>query len=287
MEAVLPHLEPIVALLRPHLLPIIKALPAPIHEFGLSQLGETCYETIVQNLDISQAECTQLAISKAIGVAIVGLSTVVKVPQILKLVKSGSAKGVSFTSYALETTAYLITLAYNFRSGNPFSTYGEIALLAAQNVIISLLVLAYKGRLDVAALYTAVLASAGYSLFNQALVTPEMMVMAQAATIPLGLMSKVPQIWTILKEKSTGQLSAFAVFNYLFGSLARIFTTLAEVNDPVILYGFLGGFALNVVLAFQMIWYWNSGSKLGSGKAKKHFPSKNTPRKAKAGPKRK
>jgi mannose-P-dolichol utilization defect protein 1 len=211
MEAVLPHLDPIVALLRPHLLPIIKALPAPIHEFGLSQLGETCYETIVQNLDISQAECTQLAISKAIGVAIVGLSTVVKVPQILKLVKSGSAKGVSFTSYALETTAYLITLAYNFRSGNPFSTYGEIALLAAQNVIISLLVLAYKGRLDVAALYTAVLATAGYSLFNQALVTPEMMVMAQAATIPLGLMSKVPQIWTILKEKSTGQLSAFAV----------------------------------------------------------------------------
>ncbi|KAI5821455.1 hypothetical protein BZA77DRAFT_256720 [Pyronema omphalodes] len=287
MEAVLPHLDPIVALLRPHLLPIIKALPAPIHEFGLSQLGETCYETIVQNLDISEAECTKLAISKAIGVAIVGLSTVVKVPQILKLVKSGSAKGVSFTSYALETTAYFITLAYNFRSGNPFSTYGEIALLAAQNVIISLLVLAYKGRLDVAALYTAVLATAGYSLFNQELVTPEMMVMAQAATIPLGLMSKVPQIWTILREKSTGQLSAFAVFNYLFGSLARIFTTLAEVNDPVILYGFLGGFALNVVLAFQMIWYWNSGKKLGTGKAKKHFPSKNTPNKAKAGPKRK
>jgi len=63
------------------------------------------------------------------------------------------------------------------------------------------------------------------------------------------------------------------VFNYLFGSLARVFTTISEVDDPVILYGFLGGFALNVVLAVQMLWYWNSGKKLGTGikKEKKHY----------------
>lgn len=31
-----------------------------------------------------------------------------------------------------------------------------------------------------------------------------------------------------------------------------------EVNDPLILYGFVAGFALNAVLAAQMVWYWNS-----------------------------
>jgi mannose-P-dolichol utilization defect protein 1 len=58
------------------------------------------------------------------------------------------------------------------------------------------------------------------------------------------------------------------VFNYLGGSLARVFTTLSEVNDPIILYGFLGGFALNVVLAAQMLFYWNAGSNKQSEAAK-------------------
>lgn len=79
------------------------------------------------------------------------------------------------------------------------------------------------------------------------------------------------------------------VFNYLFGSLARVFTTLAEVDDPLILYGFVGGAFLNFVLAAQMLWYWNSGKKLGasgssgSPVAKKRFTGpakgKGTPRK--------
>jgi mannose-P-dolichol utilization defect 1 len=50
------------------------------------------------------------------------------------------------------------------------------------------------------------------------------------------------------------------VFNYLLGSLSRIFTTLKEVDDPLILYGFVAGFALNAVLAAQMLYYWNSPS---------------------------
>lgn len=36
---------------------------------------------------------------------------------------------------------------------------------------------------------------------------------------------------------------------------------MAEVDDPIILYGFLGGFTLNLVLAAQMVWYWNAGTK--------------------------
>ena len=48
---------------------------------------------------------------------------------------------------------------------------------------------------------------------------------------------------------------------------------MAEVDDPIILYGFLGGFALNLVLATQMLWYWNAGTKLAAGpkKEKQHY----------------
>lgn len=48
------------------------------------------------------------------------------------------------------------------------------------------------------------------------------------------------------------------MFNYLAGSLSRIFTTLQEVDDKLILYGFIAGFTLNVTLAMQMLYYWKS-----------------------------
>ena len=48
------------------------------------------------------------------------------------------------------------------------------------------------------------------------------------------------------------------MFNYLAGSLSRIFTTLQEVDDPLILYGFIAGYVLNAVLTAQMVYYWNS-----------------------------
>jgi mannose-P-dolichol utilization defect 1 len=58
------------------------------------------------------------------------------------------------------------------------------------------------------------------------------------------------------------------VFNYLVGSLTRIFTTLQEVDDKLILYGFIAGFALNLVLAGQMAYYWNAPSAKARGKRK-------------------
>lgn len=56
------------------------------------------------------------------------------------------------------------------------------------------------------------------------------------------------------------------MFNYLAGSLSRIFTTLQEVDDKLILYGFVAGFALNCVLAAQMVYYWNAPSPKAKGK---------------------
>lgn len=58
------------------------------------------------------------------------------------------------------------------------------------------------------------------------------------------------------------------MFNYLAGSLSRIFTTLQEVDDKLILYGFVAGFALNLVLALQMVYYWNAPSAKARGKMK-------------------
>ncbi|KAL2861765.1 hypothetical protein BJX68DRAFT_223240 [Aspergillus pseudodeflectus] len=246
--------------LQPYLRPVVSALPKPVHDAIISLVGSSCHNTLLVNLDLAQdPECTSLAISKALGIGIVGASGIVKVPQILKLIRSRSSAGVSFVSYALETASLLITLSYGVRNQFPFSTYGESAFIAAQDVLVGVLVLTYAGRTAAAAAFVAVVAASIYVLLvDTSLVDGQTMAYLQAGAGALGVASKVPQILTIWQEGGTGQLSAFAVFNYLAGSLSRIFTTLQEVDDKLILYGFLAGFSLNLVLAAQMLYYWNS-----------------------------
>ncbi|KAK7743572.1 hypothetical protein SLS53_004107 [Cytospora paraplurivora] len=242
--------------LQPVLQPVTHNLPQPIRDLGLSIIGEKCYSSLVLDIDLTDNDCLKLAVSKALGIGIVAASSIVKVPQIVNLVRSKSASGVSLLSYLLETSSYLISLAYNVRSGFPFSTYGETALILGQNVVITALVLNYSGRAGVAALFVAALAGALGALFTEGVVDRGLLSYLQAGAGTLGIASKVPQILAIWQQGSTGQLSAFTVFNYLLGSLARVFTTLQEVDDKVILYSFVAGFALNLVLALQMLWYW-------------------------------
>ncbi|KAM3497379.1 hypothetical protein MY10362_009272 [Beauveria mimosiformis] len=272
--------------LRSALQPITHNLPGPIRDLGVSIVGEECYKAILLDIDLENTACLKLGVSKGLGIGIIGASSIVKVPQILKLVSARSADGVSFLSYVLETSAYLITLAYNFRNGFPFSTYGETALILAQNVVISVLLLNYSNRAALAAVFVAVLGGAAGALFTDGVLDLKLLSYLQAGAGVLGVASKLPQILAIAQQGGTGQLSAFTVFNYLAGSLSRIFTTLQEVDDKLILYGFISGFVLNAILAAQMIYYWNAPSEKARGKRKaapvKAAPAEAAPAEAKS-----
>jgi mannose-P-dolichol utilization defect protein 1 len=199
--------------LQPILKPISDALPEPVHDAIISLIGAPCHSALLLDLDVNKdPKCTSLAISKALGLAIVGASAIVKVPQILKLVNSRSSAGVSFMSYAMETASLLITLSYNVRQQFPFSTYGESALIAVQDVVIGVLVLSFAGKPAGAAAFVAVVAASIYALlFDATLVDAHTLSLLQAGAGVLGVASKLPQIFTIYKEGTTGQLSAFAV----------------------------------------------------------------------------
>jgi mannose-P-dolichol utilization defect protein 1 len=220
-------------LLRSTLQPITHSLPPPLSSFASNLLGEHCYQLLVLDIDpFTDPECLKLALSKGLGIGIVAASSIVKVPQILKLLNSKSAEGVSFLAYLLETVAYLIGLAYNFRNGFPFSTYGETALIIAQNVVISVLVLVFGGRSATAGVFVAGLAAAVALLFGGVdvpgldalgeMVDMKMLSMLQAGAGTLGVLSKVPQIAAIWKEGGTGQLSAFTVSSLFVAYRGRV-----------------------------------------------------------------
>ncbi|KAG0645517.1 Mannose-P-dolichol utilization defect [Hyphodiscus hymeniophilus] len=244
--------------LRSALQPITHNLPTPIHDLGVSILGDVCYKTLLLDIDVTATECIKLAISKGLGIGIIGASSIVKVPQILKLLNSKSAEGVSFISYFLETAAYLISFAYNFRQGFPFSTYGESSLILVQNVVISALVLNYSGKSTAAGLFVTQLVATAVALFNPEIISMEKLSYMQVGAGVLGVASKVPQIAAIYREGGTGQLSAFAAMQ--------------EVDDKLILYATIGGFLLNAVLAGQMVYYWNAPTRKAKGKQREKIP---------------
>jgi len=252
--------------IRSALQPVTHNLPAPIRDLGVSILGDACYKTLLVDIDATATDCVKLAISKGLGIGIIAASSIVKVPQIIKLIQSKSSSGISFLSYLLETSSYLISLAYNVRQGFPFSTFGETALILVQNVVISVLVLNYSGKATTAALFVAGLAASAVTLFSKGILDTTTLSYLQAGAGALSIASKLPQIAAIYQEGGTGQLSAFTVINYLVGSLTRIYTTIQEVDDKLILYSFIAGFTLNAVLAAQMAYYWNAPSQKAKGK---------------------
>jgi mannose-P-dolichol utilization defect protein 1 len=197
--------------LRSALQPITYNLPKPIRDLGVSIIGETCYTTLLHDIDLANQECIKLALSKGLGIGIIAASSIVKIPQILKLINAKSASGVSFLSYFLETSAYLIGLAYNVRQGFPFSTYGETGLIMVQNVVIAVLVLNYSGKATGGAVFVAGLAAAAFALFSPNLIDMPTLGYFQAGAGVLGVASKLPQILAVWREGGTGQLSAFAV----------------------------------------------------------------------------
>ncbi|KAG2206767.1 hypothetical protein INT47_003709 [Mucor saturninus] len=233
-------------------------LPTLLREPAVAVIGETCVSSLLENFNFHDVECIKYSVSKGLGLGIVLGGSIVKIPQILTIVKNGSAQGLSTTSYLLETLSYFITLSYNLRQGNPFSTFGEILFICLQNIVILSLMFYYGGK---GALLVGTLVGLGslfYSLNNEEWVPPVLMSSLYAATIPLSLASKVPQIYTNFRNKSTGQLSVFTVVNYFAGSAARVFTTMTELDDTLMLFGNALATTFNAILVLQVIAYWGN-----------------------------
>ncbi|KAK7031080.1 hypothetical protein VNI00_013682 [Paramarasmius palmivorus] len=235
---------------------------------SVSIVGEKCYTSLIENLNLSDIECIKYSISKGLGIGIVVGGSIMKVPQLLLILNSHSASGLSLPSYILETLAYAITLSYSYRNQFPFSTYGENLFLTIQNVIITLLIIVYTPshplrQKSTSSKSTQVITTAlGMAVTGIALATVPLSTLSplQLLTLPLSLSSKLPQIHQNYRARSTGQLSAFAVFSQILGCAARLFTSLGEVDDGgVLAAGFALALVLNVVLGVQVAVYWGQG----------------------------
>jgi mannose-P-dolichol utilization defect protein 1 len=157
----------------------------------------------------------------------------VKVPQIIKILNAKSADGISVISVLLDLMAITFHISYSFVKGFPFSAWGDGTFLAIQTAIIASLVYLH-GHKSVARAVTFLIV---YSIITYVLmsgITPlEYLWTAQGFNIPILLMGKLSQALTNYKNGSTGQLSAPTCFMLLAGSTARIFTSIQETGDTM------------------------------------------------------
>lgn len=99
------------------------------------------------------------------------------------------------------------------------------------------------------------------ALISDSIVSASLLNFLQGLTIPISLASKVPQILELHRSKAPGELSIIVVFAQLMGTLARVFTTLTETNDQLLFWGFALATVFNLVIAVQVVLYWNGNQK--------------------------
>ncbi|XP_072447460.1 mannose-P-dolichol utilization defect 1 protein-like [Chiloscyllium punctatum] len=187
-------------------------------------LTEKCYEEFFLEFNLLDVPCLKLLLSKVLGLSIIAGSVMVKLPQILKIVRARSTEGLNFNSILLEMLAITGTMVYGMRNLFPFSSWGEALFLMLQTLTIGFLILHYSGQTQ-----TGVSCLLVYFAMLILLLSPltplKVVTLLQALNLPAIMVSRLIQIVTNYRNGHTGQLSAITVFLLFGGSLARIFTS--------------------------------------------------------------
>lgn len=200
----------------------------------------------------------------------------VKVPQILKILNNKSSEGLSIVSIFLDLMAITFHMSYSFVSGFPFSAWGDGTFLALQTAAIAALVFFYGHRSPPrAVMFTALYGVFVYILMG-GMTSKKFLWTAQGFNVPILLTGKLSQAFTNYKNGSTGQLSAATCFMLFFGSLARIFTSVQETGDSMMILTYCVSTFANAVIVSQLLYYWNRpvGVKVPAHEAKDVKPPK-------------
>lgn len=246
---------------------IIELVRDGVKQYNL--MTPKCFESLVVKGDLGNMDCLTSFISKVLGLGIVVGSSLVKLPQVFKILFSGSAAGISFLSVLLELLAITFSGLYSYASKFPFSAYGESVFLAAQTSLIAMMVLWFSSGKLASLIFMAVYGAIVYLGLDPKLCPVEILWYGQAINIPMTLVGKFIQIWAIFRNGHTGQLSAITTFLLALGAIARIFTSIQETGDQTIIATYIVASTVNSIIALQVLWYWGATNKALAKKSKK------------------
>jgi len=223
--------------------------------------------------------CLKLAVSKALGYGIVAGSAMVKLPQVVKIVRASNVNGLSYSAIVLDLICSVASFAYFAPLGYAFSTWGENLFLLLQNILIFALYCHYTNGIGL----PFVLGAAAHVAFGSILffrLLPSFNIpravcsgvglthcritcadIAGSLPIVLSLGSRLPQIMQNMRQGHTGQLALATYLLNTLGGCARIFTTLQEIGDSLTLAQVLLNFLQSATITLQIIMYGSSDAR--------------------------
>ncbi|XP_054161564.1 mannose-P-dolichol utilization defect 1 protein-like [Oppia nitens] len=215
---------------------------------------QCCHEVLTDLLFTKQ--CISVLVSKSLGYGIIAGSTLVKLPQFLKIWSARSGEGISLIGVVLELLAMTFSASYAFANNFPFSAWGECLFLMLVTTGIAYLVLKYQQNLVKAFTFVTIYMGLTYVLMSG--LTPLSILWSlQAANLPLAISGKMFQAFINYSNGNTGQLSAISATLLFLGSFARIFTSIQETGDQLVVITFTVASIANFILLTQIIYYWN------------------------------
>ncbi|XP_053701039.1 solute carrier family 66 member 3 isoform X2 [Synchiropus splendidus] len=186
---------------------------------------------------------------------------VLKLPQILVLVRARSSCGLSLHSLLLELAGFVVFMTYQVYYDYPPPTYLEYPILIAQDAVMLLLILHYNQQRSHALLY-ALLFVGGWRLVT---VHKWMVDLAMSLCTVISAASKFAQLQCLWRSKDAGQVSALSWLLAVYTCAARIYTTAVTTGDVQVLVRFMVTTSLNAWVLLTVLHY----QKRGGGGAKK------------------
>mmetsp|Transcript_15618 Transcript_15618/g.31572 ORF Transcript_15618/g.31572 Transcript_15618/m.31572 type:complete len:250 (+) Transcript_15618:109-858(+) len=196
-------------------------------------------------------------LSRLVGYGIVVGSVLYKVPQLVRIVRSGSSRGISAAMYSLDTVGTGLSAAYAYRMRFPVSAVGELYPVLTTNVAIMGLLYQYgepRERVMLVLVLVVGVIGAWAFVLRQAYSVAAFQAL-QLLSIPVVNISRIPQIWRNFRRQSTGELAPSTLFLAFIGSSLRMITTRLQLRDSAVFHGFLFGSLFNLVLLLQVAWY--------------------------------
>lgn len=106
-----------------------KIPPTPVLTALVSKVSAPSHLRMAHHACCTHQRRTQCAcLLQGLGLGIVAGSAVVKLPQVLNVVRAGSADGLNPLSFELETMGLCIAATYGFLLQLPFSAFGEVVV---------------------------------------------------------------------------------------------------------------------------------------------------------------
>lgn len=208
---------------------------------------------------VPPVEALKLLVSKLLGFAILAGACITKLPQILNVVRSKSAEGLSALSFELEALVLIIHTSYGALSGLPFSSYGEAGILCCQSLLLLCLVYYYSAASRFRATAVLGLLSALVAAVILGQVSMQHVQLAFDFNNVLNMGARLPQIYKNFRAQATGQLSLTTSAINTLGAVIRIFTSLTDKAGAAMVRTYVLSLIMNSTLLAQILYFGPTG----------------------------